>query len=143
MAKTKGSKNASAAARFLVQVVALRQSAEYQAAERTRRQVGTLAMAQSPSSSIEYAQIRFLVDTWEWIARGTGMPDFPWDSFFVQNPLLYVWDNLDAAIRVFRKTEANYAGALEDVVGKYKQWLLKQPKKYRGAATTGVHALFG
>ncbi|HXZ91921.1 MAG TPA: hypothetical protein VEG36_03490 [Burkholderiales bacterium] len=127
----------------LAQILAMRQAAEYQAAERVRQQVGAQTMALYPDSSIQNGQVRLMVNTWNTIAGMTTVPGFPWDQFCSSNPVGFMWDGLYPAIREIRKTTRLYARQFQKLNTSYEKWLKTQPKDYQSQVKQGINASFG
>jgi hypothetical protein len=129
----------------LLEIAALRSSAEYRAAELRRRQQGDSgSMANAPESSADYAAVRLLIGTWDAIAiryEGGGFND---DEFFTGLPVGYMWEALKNAIKDIRaKKGDDYASNFESMYKSYVAWRKKYDKKYESGADSGVHALFG
>jgi len=133
-----------AASAVLGQILALRQGSEYQAAERVRRQIGAQTMALYPDSSTENGQIRLMINTWETIAGLASTVGLPWDGFYKQNPVGFMWTELQPAVKEIRKQSSSlYASAFQRLNNSYQTWLKRQPRKYQSGAKQGINASFG
>jgi hypothetical protein len=131
----------------LLEVVALRNGTEYQEAERLRRRIGSSkAMAESLTTSDEYAAVRLLIGTWDSIAKRVRAGDIQEGPFFESNPVQHMWDALQGGIVVIRKRSKGprYAEDFQWLVRKLRGWLKKPAnRKFRTASVEGINAHFG
>lgn len=133
----------------LSEILAMRTSSAYQAAERIRQSIGAERMATYPPASNEYAGLRLMVGTWETIAvkvRGDDALKIP---FYQNNPVNYMWVQLLPGIKAVRKefkrksAGAQYAANFAKLNRAYMSWLKHQPAAYQTAALEGINAQFG
>lgn len=134
----------------VLEVVALRNSAAYQAAEALRQKKyggskGAKVMKANQGSA-EYAALRLLIGTWDSIAHQIlGLAEGPARvEFYETNPIGYMWKLLEPAILELRKQLGNhYAKNFEDLAAAYDTWLRNQPQAYQTGADNGMIAQFG
>jgi hypothetical protein len=133
----------------LFDILLLRTSPQYHAAEVMRRQLGADTMAASPQNSDAYAAVRLLIGTWEVIAKrvkGNGELRI---AFYDTNPVGHMWNALEPGISIIRtrdfkgKASKHYAEEFQRLNRHYGTWLKKQPQSYRSAAMDGIAAQFG
>lgn len=133
----------------LFDILLLRSSPEYHAAEVLRRQIGADVMASSGPNTAEYAAVRLLVGTWETIAvrvRGDEALKVP---FYETNPVGHMWDALAPGIKIIRaksfkgRGAVYYASQFGSLNRAYRRWLSTKPADYRTAALQGINAQFG
>jgi len=115
---------AAAAPTTIPDLLALRTSSTYQAAERLRRRVGAANMAMAPQQNEEHAAIRLLIGVWEALCTGVRSGSIDRDLFFSVSPVAGVFDTLGEAIRLLRvQFNDNTIGAnLEYLAGQYYEW---------------------
>jgi hypothetical protein len=138
----------------LLDILQLRMSPEYHAAEVMRREKGAARMASFPESSPEHAAVRLLIGTWEGIAiRVRANPELR-VPFYVSNPVGHMWDALEPALEVIRAGFVGsgkrgaairqlYASNFRWLNRAYRTWLSDQDPEYRSAALQGINAQFG
>lgn len=134
----------------LFDILLLRSSPEYHAAEVLRRQVGGAAvMAASGPTTAEYAAVRLLIGTWETIAiqvRGNAALKVP---FYETNPVGHMWDALSPGVKTIRgksfkgRAGIYYAREFDSLNRAYRRWLQDKPAAYQTAALQGINAQFG
>jgi hypothetical protein len=132
----------------LNEILQMRLSPAYQAAEAVRQAIGAAQMASSPPSTAPYGALRLMVGTWDTIAirvRGNSALKVP---FFQTNPVGFMWDKLLPGIKVVRgefkgRAKANYAREFESLNRSYRKWLKSLPASYQSAAMQGINAQFG
>jgi hypothetical protein len=132
----------------LFDILLLRTTPQYHAAEVMRRAMSAAAMASSPETSQPYASIRLMIGTWETIAnrvRGNAELTVP---FYENNPVGHMWNALSPAIKIIRgefkaRSGTYYAAQFEKLNRSYKAWLKTKPAGYRTAALQGLNAQFG
>ena len=133
----------------LFDILLLRTSPQYHAAEVMRRQQGADTMASSPQNSDAYAALRLLVGTWETIAKRVKGNDELRIPFYETNPVGHMWKALEPGITIIRNRDfkgraaKHYAEEFQRLNRTYGTWLKKQPPSYRSAAMDGINAQFG
>jgi hypothetical protein len=132
----------------LSEILALRLSPAYQAAERIRQEIGAEQMATYPPASAQYAGLRLMVGTWETIAMRVRANDDLKVPFYQNNPVNFMWMRLLPGISIVRgsfkiRSRALYAANFEKLNRGYMTWLKKQAPIYRSAALDGISAQFG
>ena len=132
----------------LSEILQLRLSPSYQAAEAIRQSIGAEAMASSPTSTAPYGALRLMVGTWETIAIRVRSNDALKVPFYQTNPVGFMWDKLLPGMKVVRaefnvRAASLYAHEFELLNRAYRKWLKGLPASYRTAALQGVNAQFG
>ncbi|MEW5863492.1 MAG: hypothetical protein AB1773_07865 [Pseudomonadota bacterium] len=142
----------------LLQILQLRNSPAYHAAEVMRREIGETAMANSPAGSEAFANIHLLIGTWETIAALVRANPELREPFYKVNPVGHMWQALAPAIeivrgrtvtvmkgkrRITRKLGRLYARQFQLLDDEYTAWLSGKPADYQTAALGGIQALFG
>ncbi len=133
----------------VLEVVALRNSASYRAAEALRqKKFGGGKAAKKitiKQGTPEYAALRLLIGTWDSIGHQIlGLAEPARVEFYETNPVGYMWNLLKAAIQEIRKELGNhYAKNFEDLYEAYDRWLRTQPPAYQTGAGNGMTAQFG
>lgn len=133
----------------LFDILFLRSSPEYHAAEVMRRQMTAAVMASSPSTTEAYAAIRLLIGTWETIALRVRANDPLKVPFYDTNPVGHMWDALKPAIVIIRGGFGSkaigrfYAYEFRLLNAAYRRWLRGKPASYQTAALQGINAQFG
>jgi hypothetical protein len=132
----------------LAAILQMRLGPEYQAAEAIRQSLGAAAMAMSSPSTPPYAGIRLMVGTWDAIALRVQGNDPLKVPFYQNNPVGFMWLQLQPGIKVIRgefkgRAQRFYAMQFEHLNRAYMRWLKKQPAAYRTAALQGINAQFG
>ncbi len=131
----------------ILEVVALRSSVAYQAAESVRqKKYGNKAQKKInlKYGTSEYAALRLLIGTWDSIGHQVlSLPNAERVPFYQTNPVKYMWKLLEAAILEIRKHVGNhYARNFENLTKAYDAWLQTQPPDYQTAADNGLTAQF-
>jgi len=133
----------------VLEVIALRSSAAYQAAEALRRKKfgGSKGVKKisAKEGSKEYSALRLLIGTWDAIGhRVLGLPEADRIPFYQTNPFGFMWRLLEPAVVHIRKDAGKqYAKNFEDAAYAYDAWLKTQPHEYQTSAANGIIALFG
>lgn len=143
---------------MLFDILMLRISPAYHAAEVMRRDRGEVAMANSPEGSEAYAAIRLLIGTWEGIAIRVRANEPVKIPFYKENPVGHMWNALEPAIAIIQKEKIEvrvkgktkivtfgkrYAGQFKLLNDAYMGWLALQPADYQTAHLGGINAQFG
>lgn len=141
----------------LLDILQLRMSPEYHAAEVLRRDKTAKIMASFPESSPEHAAVRLLIGTWEGIAIRVRANEALKEPFYLENPVGHMWNALEPGIKVIRegfvgkggfkarlKIRNLYASNFRWLNGAYDTWLDERgDPQYRTAALQGINAQFG
>jgi hypothetical protein len=132
----------------LSEILQLRLSPAYQAAEAIRQSIGAAAMASSPPSTPQYGALRLMVGTWETIAIRVRANDALKVPFYQTNPVGFMWHKLLPGIIVVRdeftaRAAFVYAREFQLLNRAYRKWLKSLPASYQTAALQGINAQFG
>lgn len=132
----------------LSEIMQLRLSPAYQAAEAMRQAIGAAEMASSPHSTQPYGAFRLMVGTWESIAIRVRANDALKVPFYQTNPVGFMWDKLSPGIKIVRgefkgRAASSYAREFELLNRAYRKWLKSLPASYQSAAMQGINAQFG